>query len=154
VTLSLTLWGTVEGIKTVYSKQWLRHKGLSRNHCVYAVENVSPIVGRVPASNSLAPSEGNSQRNSPELETANALKCLKNCRYLSDSILRTSGTQNTLMWPILTNTRVTQVFAAQRDQLYQNTRLLYLPERCETSGQNRDAIFFDTQCSRYLYKEI
>jgi hypothetical protein len=49
-------------------------------------ENASPVVGRVPESNSLAPSESNSQRNSPELETANVLvKCLKNCRYLSNA---------------------------------------------------------------------
>jgi hypothetical protein len=42
--------------------------------------------GRVPESNSLGPSEINSQRNSPELETVNVLvKCLKNCRYLSNA---------------------------------------------------------------------
>jgi hypothetical protein len=41
---------------------------------VYSVENASPVVGRVPESNSLAPLESNSQRNSPELETANVLE--------------------------------------------------------------------------------
>jgi hypothetical protein len=53
---------------------------------VYSVENASPVVGSVPESNSLAPSESNSQRNNPELETANVLvKCLNNCRYLSNT---------------------------------------------------------------------
>jgi hypothetical protein len=52
---------------------------VSANQCVYSVENASPVVGRVPESNSLAPLESNSQRNSPELETVNVLKCLKNC---------------------------------------------------------------------------
>jgi hypothetical protein len=47
---------------------------------------ISPFVGKVPESNSLAPSESNSQRNCPELETANVLvKCLKNCRSLSNA---------------------------------------------------------------------
>jgi hypothetical protein len=37
-------------------------------------------------SDSLAPSASNSQRNCPELETANVLvKCLKNCRYPSNA---------------------------------------------------------------------
>jgi hypothetical protein len=54
---------------------------------VYSVESASPDVGRVPESNSLAPSESNSQRNGPELETANVfVKCLKNCRYLSNAL--------------------------------------------------------------------
>jgi hypothetical protein len=58
---------------------------VSANHCVCSVEDASPVVRRVPESNSPAPSENNSQRNSPGLETANELKCLKNCRYLSNS---------------------------------------------------------------------
>jgi hypothetical protein len=53
---------------------------------MYSIENASPVGGRVPESNSLAPTESNSQRNSPELETANVLvKFLKNCRYLSNA---------------------------------------------------------------------
>jgi hypothetical protein len=53
------------------SEQLLRHKCVSANHCVYSVENASPVFEKIPESNSLAPSESNSQSNSPELETAN-----------------------------------------------------------------------------------
>jgi hypothetical protein len=59
---------------------------VSANHCVYSVKKATPVVGRVYESNSLASSESNSQRNRPELEKANVLvKCLKNCRYLSNA---------------------------------------------------------------------
>jgi hypothetical protein len=46
---------------------------VSANHCVYSVENASPVLGKVPESNSLAPAERDSQKNSPD------------CRYLSNA---------------------------------------------------------------------
>jgi hypothetical protein len=100
---------------------------VSANHCVYSVENTSPVVGKVPESNSLAPSESNSQRNIPELETANVLvKCLKNCRYLSNA-------------PRLFE----RLIREQSDGLYMNSRRLAVcvdytwqqdgPEECKRS---------------------
>jgi hypothetical protein len=52
---------------------------------VYCVENASPMLEVFLKSNSLAPPESNSQRNCPELETANVLKWLRNRRRLSNA---------------------------------------------------------------------